>query len=253
MADKKTAADFAELRKEWAEYYEGKVVHPETDEEVTKPVLRDYEIGRIVKKEVLNLQAKIRKGKLKADDIESHVYRLGKSSYLATIGAKDDSELDSDVMRQSVEQHIIAIAQRATGQSFENYDDAVAGIMEATNPVHGEGDDRSRALDALIDASASATHESDHKDTQGQTTRRLSYLESELGDRKYLEPWKESDSDVFEKYRRPGHKFEKQIKSPQIMNIVAEALSTDRLTHTTLRKKHVDNPPGPLTETPYKK
>ena len=57
-AFKKPKAEFEKLHGEWVKYHEGKVVHPETGEEVSKAELRESEISDIVEKSYKDFQRK---------------------------------------------------------------------------------------------------------------------------------------------------------------------------------------------------
>ena len=73
---KKPEAEFRKLHGEWVKYHKGRVVHPETGEEISRAELRESEISDIVEKGYKDLQAKIgKKGRvLRREEIEPHIH-----------------------------------------------------------------------------------------------------------------------------------------------------------------------------------
>lgn len=255
--DEKTRAEYNKLHAEWVDYHKGKVVHPTKDEEVSKAELRRYEISDIVEKQFDELKKKLGKKPLKKiEDVEPLVYEIAERSYLAQQGIKDKSALDSDILKQNVKAYFMNLAQEIAGRErrIKTYEDAIAAILEAADPIHGKSEaDRSRILDALIENYAQLTHISEHEGTKGQSWRRLQYLTQELTHRGHKKHWEREYGGVFEDYGRTGHKFDKSAESGDIMGVVEEALTNDRISGHTLRRKYIVNPLGPLKEgKPYK-
>ncbi|MEK6876760.1 MAG: hypothetical protein AABX63_05065, partial [Nanoarchaeota archaeon] len=242
---KKSKAEFGKLHGEWVKYHEGKVVHPETGEEVSKADLRESEISDIVEKGYRDLQAKIgKKGRvLRREEIEPHIYEIAEKAYLAQTGVKDKKGVDKDILRQNAQQYFITIASRATGQQFETFEEAMQAVLEATNPIHGETDEeKSRILEGLLREYATLTHESKYEPTKGQKARRLRYLTAELSHPGHLPHLKGQYGDIFEQYGRSGHKFGPEVKSEHVLDVAQEAHQLDRIRGTTLRRKYIEGP-----------
>ena len=219
---KKPTAEFEKLHGEWVKYHEGKVVHPETGEEVSKAELRESEISDVVEKGYKELQAKIgKKGRvLRREEVEPHIYEIAERAYMAQIGIKDKKAVDQDVLKQNARQYFITIASRATGQQFDTFEEAMQAVLEATNPIHGKTDaEKSRILEALLREYATWTHESEYGGTKGQKASRLLYLTQELSHKGHLEHLKGQYRDIFEQYGRKGHKFGPDVEAQHILRV----------------------------------
>lgn len=251
----KTKDEFKKLHDEWIQYHEGKVTHPTKNEDVSKAEIRQLEISDIVQKQFDDLKKSVGKKTLKVEHIEPYVYNLAEKSYLAQQGIKDKKVVESDILKQNVKTYFIHLASEIAGQSFDSYEEAIESILEAADPIHGKSEaDRSRILDALIENYAQLTHVSEHEGTKGQSWRRLQYLTQELTHMGHKEHWESNYGNIFEDYGRKGHKFHKRAKSGDILNVVQEALTNDKLSGNTLRRKYITNPKGPLKEAkPYHK
>ena len=244
-AFKKPKAEFEKLHGEWVKYHEGKVVHPETGEEISKAQLRELEISDIVDAQYKDLQKKVSaKGKvLTRGQIEPHVYEIAEKAYMAQQGIKDKKGVDKDILKQNAQQYFINIANRITGQRFETFEEAMQAVLEATNPIHGKTDEeKSRILEGLLREYATLTHESKYEGTKGQRARRLAYLTEELSHPAHLPHLKGQYGNIFEQYGRQGHKFGPEAKSEHILSVTQEALANDRISGTTLRRRYIEGP-----------
>ena len=242
---KKPKAEFEKLHDEWVKYHEGKVVHPETGEEVSKAELRELEISDIVEQGYKELQAKIgKKGRvLRREEVEPHIYEIAEKAYMAQIGIKDKKAVDQDVLRQNARQYFMTMASRATGQQFNTFEEAMQAVLEATNPIYGKTDaEKSRILESLLRDYATWTHESKYEDTKGQRASRLLYLNQELSHKGHLEHLKGRYGGIFEQYGRKGHKFGPNVEAQHILGVAEEAYVTDKISGNTLRRRHIEGP-----------
>ena len=242
---KKSKAEFDELHGEWVKYHEGKVVHPETGEQVSKAQLRELEISDIVDAQYKDLQKKVSaKGKvLTRGQIEPHVYEIAEKAYMAQQGIKDKKGVDKDILKQNAQQYFVNIARRITGQQFETFEEAMQAVLEATNPIHGKTDEeKSKILEGLLREYGTLTHESKYEGTKGQRARRLAYLTEELSHPAHLPHLKGQYGDIFKQYGRPGHKFGEEAKSEHILSVAQEAYQIGKISGTTLRRRHIEGP-----------
>ncbi len=241
----KSAAEFKKTHDEWVKYHEGKVIHPQTGEEISKAQLRELEISDIVDAQYKDLQKKISaKGKvLTREQIEPHVYEIAEKAYMAQQGIKDKKGVDQDVLKQNARAYFVNIASRITGQRFETFEEAMQAVLEATNPIHGKTDEeKSRILEGLLREYGTLTHESKYEPTKGQRARRLAYLTEELSHPGHLPHLKGQYGDIFEQYGRTGHKFGPEVKPEHILSVAQEAYQADRISGTTLRRRHIEGP-----------
>ena len=245
----KEVENFESLHKEWREYHEGKVVHPMTDEEVSKAELRLFEISDLVEKEFDKLKKKFPRGRPKFEDIEPHVYELAEKSYLAQQGVKSKKDLDPDILKQNVQAYFVNMASQVADESFDTYEEAVQSILEASNPIHGKSEaELSPILSQLLQQYSTLTHKSEHKDTKGHRARRLEYLRRELSNKKHKDRLLKEYGGIFDEYGRSGHKFDDSAKSGHILSVAEHALSNQKISGTLLRRRYIKNPPGPLKE-----
>ena len=253
---KKPKSEFKKLHGEWVKYHEGKVVHPETGEEVSKAELRELEISDVVEKGYKELQAKIgKKGRvLRREEIEPHIYEIAEKAYMAQTGIKDKKGVDKDVLQQNARQYFVTMASRATGHQFDTFEEAMQAVLEATNPIHGKTDaEKSRILEALLKDYATWTHESKYEGTKGQKASRLLYLTQELSNKGHLEHLKGQYGDIFEQYRRKEYKFGPDVEALHILRVAEEAYANDRISGTTLRRGHIVGPDVIKEQKPYQR
>ncbi len=253
---KKPREEFEKLHGEWVSYHEGKVVHPQTGEEVSKAELRELEISDVVDKGYKELQTKIgKKGRvLRREEVEPHIYEIAEKAYMAQTGIKNKKGVDQDILKQNAKQYFVTMASRATGQQFDTFEEAMQAVLEATNPIHGKTDaEKSRILEALLRDYATWTHESNYEGTKGQKASRLLYLTQELSHKGHLEHLKGSYGDIFEQYGRKGHKFGPDVEAPHILRVAEEAYANDRISGTTLRRRHIVGPDVIKYKQPYQK
>ena len=243
---KKPKKEFDELHEEWVKYHEGKVVHPQTGDEISKAQLRELEISDIVDAQYKDLQRKISaRGKvLTREEIEPHIYEIIEKTYMAQQGIKDKKGVDKDVLKQNAREYFVSIASRITGQRFESFEEAMQAVLEATNPIHGKtNEEKSTILEGLLREYGLLTHESNYEITKGQKARRLRYLTAELSHKGHLPHLQGKYEGIFGQYGRPGHKFGPDVKSDDILSVAQEALATDRILGTTLRRNYIQGPP----------
>jgi len=253
---KKSKAEFDELHGEWVKYHEGKVVHPETGEEVSKAELRESEISDIVEKSYKDLQAKIgKKGRvLRREEIEPHIYAIAEKAYLAQQGIKDKKGVNKDILKQNAQQYFINIANQITRQQFETFEEAMQAVLEATNPIHGETDaEKSRILEGLLREYATLTHESKYEPTKGQKAGRLRYLTTELSHKGHKPHLLGQYEGIFEQYGRQGHTFGPEAKPEHILSVAQEAYQFGEIRGTTLRRKEIGGPDVIKEQPRYKK
>jgi len=260
--DDKGTEDYSNLLAEWKKYHEGKVTHPTKNEEISKPELMNIEISNIVDAEYNKIKDKISNDhRVTAEEIEPLVYELAKKSVLADLGVKEGGEekFEGDFLKQRVQQFIIQMASQHE-DDIETYEEAIEAIVRAPDPIYGEnpstGIDPSKhssaILDSLINQYANLTHKSEHEATKGQSARRLRYLETELSNKKYRDQLHKEYGDIFKKMGREGHEFHPIAKARDILNIMKEAYTHDRISGNTLRRKYIKRPEGTMKETkPY--
>ncbi len=242
---KKSAAEFKKIHDEWRKFHEGKVVHPQTGEEISKAELREIEISDIVDAQYKDLQKKVSAtGKvLTREQIEPHVYAIAEKVYLAQTGVKDKQGVDKDLLKQNAQQYFMTIASRATGRQFKTFEAAMQAVLEATNPIHGKTDaEKSRILEALLGEYAIWTHESKYEGTKGQKASRLRYLTQELSHEGHLPHLKGEYANIFEQYGRHGHKFGPDVEPEHIISVAQEGYQRDKISGTTLRRSHIEGP-----------
>ena len=232
----KPKADFDEKHKKWRGFYEPRVVHPETGEEVAPAQLIQDEISDTVEEHYQELRKQIgKKGRvLKREDIEPHIYKKVEEAYLRSQGRKTKGDVDPETFKENAQAYFTSMAGRTLGRDFDTYEEAMEAVLEATNPIHGKEDnEKSQVLEQLLRQLATNTHEKGSE---------LTKLERQLVHKGYDRHWREANAGLFDEYGKPGHKFGPDAESGDVMSVAREALSTERITGNTTRRKYVVGP-----------
>ncbi len=240
-----TPEKFKELYTEWEKYH-GKIEHPDTGKEVTKRQLMDEELGNLVQKTVQDLKDKVGKGNARdRATVEKHVYELGKKAYMAQNGIEKEPT-DKEKKRDFDQRVKDFMKQMAGGQrgGFETYEHLIAEIMAADNPIYGTSkDQRSSALDRIIQMHAQSVHKPEHDELKGLSFNRLNYVESDLSSRFYKKHWMDKHGGILKDYGYAAD-FVSTASSGEIMGTVAELLSAGETNPkaTHIQAKHYKRP-----------
>ena len=224
-----TPEKFESFHKEWRLYH-GKVVHPVSGKEVSKQELLTEELSDIVEEAQKDLKKNIPKESARdSEKVENEVWNLAKNAYLAKHGAEKEPTGKDEKQKfiQNVREYVVSVAREVAGVSVETYEQALAEIMAADNPVYGKGDHRSKILDALIQTYAQEKHVGKTEVTKGLSLSRLSHLRRELSTKFFAPYWHDKYKTALRDHGYDAE-FDKSAGSPEIMGTVEELLNTDQ-------------------------
>jgi hypothetical protein len=238
-----TPERFNELYQEWLKY-QGRVVHPVSEQEVTIQELMDEEIGDIADAEFNKLKEAVPKEEAaEVEKVEKAVFDLGKRAYMAQHGLTKEPEGD-ELKKQfeaNVRNFVVSIvSQTQAGRHIESYEHAIAEIMAADNPIYGREKQRSKLLDALVGQYATLTHKGEAEPIKGLSMRRYQHVKGELRTSYYTPHWKLKHAGIL---RDHGYEadFAKTAKGAEIMGTVEDLLGRGEtnLKRTYIKAQHL--------------
>ena len=235
--DKHSPEKFKEHFEYWKQYH-AKVVDPVTGKETTRHELLKSELSDLIKEKRDELEKNI--GKENARDpykFEEEFFKLAKETYLADMGLKE-GDISDDVLDKKAKEYAVQIASSATNSRFNTYEEVIADIMSAENPIYGTSqEERSKVLDAMLNQYGVNKHEGKHELVKGLSAKKLGEVETKL-DSKYFKPLLMEKGHELMKEYFPNAKFNELATNSFIRSKIVDLMNNEK--KANIKHKAID-------------